>query len=369
MGLFSKDKLKFWFGLVVSLIFLYLAFQGQDFAKIGKALSEANYWWLVPALGAYFLGVWVRAVRWHFLLGPIKRVPVKRLFPVVVIGYMANDVLPVRMGEIVRSYVLGKRENVSKTGALATIVVERMMDGITMLLFLASAALFVTINKDIEGIEKLAAVVFLLFIVIFFVVASNRGLLLGLEGFFLKLLPAAIRPKVAGLADKFIDGLQVLRQWRDLLIVFALSVAAWLCEAAMYWMVALAFSGLNLSWQAVIMTLAVANLFTLVPSTPGYVGPFDFAANKVLVSVFLVPAELASSYVILLHAALYFPVTLWGLYYWITEHFSFKEAEHEREMVAEEQKHHNPSQPINLMPPSPTPAPETEQVTGRRARK
>src|SRR5690242_1391340 len=163
MGLFSKDKLKFWLGLIVSLVFLYLAFQGQDFGKIGQALGEANYWWLLPALGAYFLGVYVRAIRWHYLLGPLKKVSVKRLFPVVVIGYMANDVLPVRMGEVVRAYVLGKRENVSKTGTLATIVVERIMDGITMLLFLATAALFVTVNKDIEGLEKVAAGVFLVF--------------------------------------------------------------------------------------------------------------------------------------------------------------------------------------------------------------
>jgi uncharacterized protein (TIRG00374 family) len=362
MGLFSKDKLKFWLGLVVSLVFLYLAFQGQDFGKIGQALGEANYWWLFPALVAYFVGVWVRAVRWHYLLGPLKKVPIKRLFPVVVIGYMANDVLPVRMGEVVRSYVLGRRENVSKTGTLATIVVERMMDGITMLLFLATAAFFVTINKDIEGIERVASIVFLIFIVVFFIVASSRTLLLKLEAFGLGLLPTKIRTKVAGIADKFIDGLQVLRQWRDLLAVFSLSVLAWLCEAGMYWMVALAFTGLNLSWQAVILTLAVANLFTLVPSTPGYVGPFDFAANKVLVSVFLVNKELASSYVILLHAALYFPVTLWGVYYWVSEHFSFKEAEYERELAIEEKKHARVNQSLNFA----TPTPETEQRPNRK---
>ncbi len=362
MGLFSKIKLKFWLGLAVSLVFLYLAFRGQDFGKIGQALGEANYWWLIPALIAYFLGVWVRAMRWHFLLGPIKKVPVKRLFPVVVIGYMANDVLPVRMGEVVRSYVLDKRENVSKTAALATIVVERIMDGITMLLFLAGTALFVTINKDIEGIERLASLVFLAFIILFFVVASNRKTLLQLEAFGLKLLPPKLRGKMAGIADKFIDGLQVLRQWRDLVAVFALSVLAWLREATMYWMVTLAFAGLNLSWQAILMTLAVANLFTQVPSTPGYVGPFDFAANKVLVGIFLVPAELAASYVILLHAALYFPVTLWGLVYWVREHFSFKEVEQAREENQKELKQKNLKPPSGYL--SPTSNPKTDELRG-----
>ncbi len=336
MGLFSKSKIKFWLGVVIGLFFLVLAFWGQDFQAIGKALSQANYWWLLPALGAYFLGVAVRALRWHYLLSPIQKVSARRLFPVVVIGYMANNVLPVRMGEVVRAYVLGRRENVRKTASLATIVVERIMDGITMILFLAIVSLFVKVNTSIEGIEKIAAVVFLIAIGAFFMVAHSRSLMKKLENFGLKFIPASLQPKVAGLADAFIDGLQILRQWRDLLIVFLLSVVAWVCEGAMFWLVSLAFSNLNLSAAAVFMTLAVANLATLVPSTPGYVGPFDAAAKLVLVQVFAVEQGLALSYVILLHAALYLPITLVGLYYWLHEHFSFKEAEQLREATAAE---------------------------------
>jgi glycosyltransferase 2 family protein len=333
MGLFSKSKWKFWLGLIVGIFFLGLAFWGQDFAAIGKALSEANYLWLLPGLALYFIGVGVRAIRWHYLLGPIQKVAVRRLFPVVVVGYMANNVLPVRMGEVVRAYVLDRRENVRKTASLATIVVERIMDGITMILFLSIVSLFVHINSSIEGIEKLAAVVFLVGISVFFGVAHSRKWMKQLESFGLRFVPAKLRPKVAGLADAFIDGLQVLRQWRDLLMVFLLSILAWACEGGMYWMVALAFNSLNLSVGAVFMTLAVANLATLVPSTPGYVGPFDAAAKLVLVQVFGIAQGLALSYVILLHAALYLPITLLGLYYWLTEHFSFKEADQVRQQT------------------------------------
>jgi uncharacterized membrane protein YbhN (UPF0104 family) len=110
----------------------------------------------------------------------------------------------------------------------------------------------------------------------------------------------------------------------------------------MFWFVALAFSELNLGWEAVILTLAVANLFTLVPSTPGYFGPFDFAAKAVLVGIFAVPTNLAASYVIILHAALYFPITVWGFYYWMREHLSYREAQQERQLVEEEKKHLQP---------------------------
>lgn len=377
MGLFSKSKLKFWIGVVVGLFFLWLAFRGQDFSSIGTALSQANYWWLLPALVAYFAGVVVRAVRWHYLLAPMQKVSARRLFPVVVIGYMANNVLPVRMGEVVRAYVLDRREGVRKTAALATIVVERIMDGVTMLVFLSVTLLFVTTGNRpdgiarIDGILQITALVFLVFISIFFVVAHSRNLMKKLEAFGLRLVPAPLRPKVAGLADSFIDGLQVLRQWRDLLIVFVLSVLAWVCEAAMFWLVALAFNNLLLGAAAVFMTLAVANLATLVPSTPGYVGTFDAAATFVLARVFGVAEGLALSYVIVLHAALYLPVTLLGLYYWLHEHFSFKEADQLRqaktldteavqtesqrpEAKEEVKKPLERASTLNLTPPSPS---------------
>jgi uncharacterized protein (TIRG00374 family) len=347
MGIIRKSNWKFWLGLIIGLFFLYLAFRGQDFNEIGQSLGQANYWWLLPGLASYFVGVGIRAVRWHYLLGPIQKVPTRRLFPVVVIGYMANNVLPVRMGEVVRAYVLDRREGVRKTAALATIVVERIMDGITMILFLAVASLFVTINSDIQGIEKLAAGVFLAGIVLFFVVAHSKTWLKRLENFGLRFVPGAVRPKVAGLAESFIDGLQVLRQWKDLLIVFALSILAWTFEAGMFWMVALAFNTLNLSVAAIFMTLAVANLATLVPSTPGYVGPFDAAAKLVLQGIFGV-GSVALSYVILLHAALYLPVTILGLYYWVKEHFSFKEAGQVRqESLSEKDETRRRGTPVN----------------------
>jgi uncharacterized protein (TIRG00374 family) len=337
MGFIRKSNWKFWLGLIIGLVFLYLAFSGQDFNEIGNSLGQANYWWLIPGLVSYFIGVGIRAVRWHYLLGPIQKVSTRRLFPVVVIGYMANNVLPVRMGEVVRAYVLGRREGVRKTAALATIVVERIMDGLTMLLFLSVASLFVTVSSDIQGIEKVASLVFLVGIILFFVVAHSRTWMKRLENFGLRFVPGKLRPKVAGLAESFIDGLQVLRQWKDLLIVFGLSIIAWGFEAGMFWSVALAFGNLNLSAPAIFMTLAVANLATLVPSTPGYVGPFDAAAKLVLQKIFGV-GSVALSYIILLHAALYLPVTLFGLYYWVKEHFSFSEADQLRKETLSEKK-------------------------------
>jgi uncharacterized protein (TIRG00374 family) len=134
-----KQK-RFWLGLVVSLILLVYVFYQTDPAKILNSLQQAQYGYLIPGLALYFSGVGIRAVRWHFLLRSIKPIPSRTLFRTVVIGYMANDILPARMGEIVRAYILGAQEKVSKAATLVTIVVERILDGLTMLMFIAVAS-------------------------------------------------------------------------------------------------------------------------------------------------------------------------------------------------------------------------------------
>src|SRR3990172_8206053 len=125
----------FWLGIAVSTVFLFLALRGLNLAEVWADLRSANYLWLIPSVAVYFLAVLVRTWRWDYLLRPLKRIPVRRLFPVVVIGYMGNNIFPWRVGELLRAYVLKRNEQVSISSSLATIVVERIFDGLVMLLF------------------------------------------------------------------------------------------------------------------------------------------------------------------------------------------------------------------------------------------
>src|SRR5947208_3593439 len=117
-----------WLGFGISLVFLAFALRGQDFSLIWHSLKTAQYGWLLPALAAYFIGVGVRAVRWHYLLRGVQNIPARRLFPVVVIGYMANNTLPFRAGEVVRAYSLSARFGVRKSVSLATISLVHIVD-------------------------------------------------------------------------------------------------------------------------------------------------------------------------------------------------------------------------------------------------
>ncbi len=314
-----------WVGIAVSGVFLVVAFRGQDFAKIWEVLRRADYRFLVPALGLYFAGVWVRAVRWSVLLRPVAALAPRQTFPVVVVGYTANNVLPLRTGEVVRSYILGARYGVRKTSALATIAVERLFDGLTMLGFMLAATTVISFTSDLRQLAIVAFVLFSGVLIGLFVLTLGGNLRDRILQVVLGPLPVTVADRVERMAESFLGGLGVLTRKADLALVAGTSLLAWLLEASMYWMVARSF-GAELTdvfgVGAALLTTGVANLATLIPSSPGYVGPFEAGVSLVVNGALGVRPELALSFAILLHAALYFPITLIGLGEWWRQHIS-----------------------------------------------
>src|SRR5260370_41507478 len=129
-------KWQIWLGILISLVFIWLALRGLQLDQFWGVVESANYGWLIPGVAIYFVAVWMRTWRWHYLLRPIKEIPTRGLFPIVTIGYMGNNIYPARTGEVLRAVVLKRRENVSVSASLATIIVERIFDGVVMLAFI-----------------------------------------------------------------------------------------------------------------------------------------------------------------------------------------------------------------------------------------
>lgn len=301
-------------GILVSAFFLFWALKlVGDVGAVARILERAQYVFILPALVAYFFGVWLRSWRWHFLLRPVRPIPARKLFPVVVIGYMANDVLPARLGELFRAYVLGEQEGVPKTTTLATIVVERMFDGVAMLVFVAMVAAFVPLSGQIAQVARLASVIFLTALIVLFLAGSSRRRAIALVERVELTLPSSLQGKVGRLAERFLEGLDSLRSPGLAAAILGLSLGAWLCEATMYALLALGFR-LGLSYWAFMLTTAVANLFAMVPAAPGYVGTFDVGALASL-ALFGADHARAAGYVLVLHAILLIPVTLLGFFY------------------------------------------------------
>jgi len=311
-------RLRLWLGLLISALFLWLALRGLDLNEVWATLGQANYGWLLPAVLAYFVTVGARSWRWTFLLRPVRAVPARRLYSVVVIGYLGNNIYPFRIGELLRAYLLRRREGISAGAGLATIFIERIFDGLAILTFVFLALPLAPLPG--ERIRSLLVVTSLLFfgaLLFFLALAARPQTALRLLDFFLRFLRPGWRPPVLALGRRFLAGLASLRDWRTLLILFLFSVAIWLLETAKYWLVMQAFP-FALDFIALIFMNGVVNLATILPSAPGYVGTFDAPGIAVLV-LYDVQEALAGAYVLTLHASLWLPSTVVGLIFMARE--------------------------------------------------
>jgi len=304
---------------------MYLALKGLNLSEIWEPLKSARYWWLLPGVGVYFTGVWVRSWRWHYLLRPIKPVSTRKMFPIVAIGYMGNNIYPARAGEVLRAVVLKRKEEIPISASLATVIVERIFDGVVMLGFvflnLPELATLTGTSGFIGNIQTLAlwgAGAFLGALLIFILAAMfpvpAEKMIARLTGMF---LPEKIRERVRDIIGKFLSGLESLRSPREALMVLLTSIVIWLLETGKYWFVMQAFD-FQVSFFALMLMNGIVNLATTIPSAPGYIGTFDAPGIAVL-SAFGVDQGIAAGYTLLLHAALWLPITILGAYYMIKE--------------------------------------------------
>jgi uncharacterized protein (TIRG00374 family) len=317
-------------GFAVSAVFLFFALRGQDYAAIREAFSQVTYWYLIPALLLYFTGVMVRAYRWSVLLRPVEKVRARELVGINAVGLMANNVLPLRTGEFVRAYALSQKTSISKSTGLATIAVERIFDGMALLAFIAGSMLFVDLTSQLERVAELAVLIFALALAALILLAKGGRLRDRMLRLALGPLPDKLSGRVNGMAESFISGLGIFHNWRELAVVSVTSLIAWGFEASAYWVVARAFGGQIAAVMGVpetLLTTGIANLATLVPSSPGYVGPYEAAIILVLNGALGLSRELALSYGVLMHVMLWLPITIWGLFEWSRLHISLRQVE------------------------------------------
>ena len=323
-------KWQIWFGVLISALFLWVAFRGIEWDTLWQTLRGADYIWLLPGIAVYFVGVWVRAWRWHYLLGPIKKIPTRKIFPITVMGYAGNNIFPARAGEVLRAVVLKRKEGVSVSASLATIIVERIFDGVVMLSFvflnlpelakLTSASGFV---GNIQQVAVIGASVFVGALIIFLLAAMFPQTTMRAGLWLIRFLPQRFHTRVISVMNKFLDGLASLRSPFNVLMVFVTSTVIWLLETAKYWFVMQGFD-FHVSFFALMLMNGIVNLATTIPSAPGYIGTFDAPGIAVLTAYGVDPAT-AAGYTLVLHGALWLPITLLGLYYMAHEGIKWNE--------------------------------------------
>jgi uncharacterized protein (TIRG00374 family) len=329
---------QFWVGLLISLVCLYyFLILKQNWAELWKSLRNAQYLWLIPAISIYFVGVAVRAWRLHYLMRPIKKVPVRTLFPIVCIAYMGNNIFPARAGEfLLRPYLIRMKEGVSFSASFAIVFVERTFDAVVMMLFifvnLPELARLGAGGSNVAGtIERLAVYGTILFfgaLVVFILAAMFPSVTARAVAWLIAhFIPSRFRPKVQGITDRLLEGLSSLRSARDVVMILFTSILIWLFETGKYWFLMHAFT-FTVSFFALMLMNGIANLITIIPSAPGYVGLFE-AAGVAVLEAYGVDQAVASAYTVVLHAALWLPITVLGGIFWVREGLSMSKVREE----------------------------------------
>jgi hypothetical protein len=305
------------------LLFGLFLYWSQDPRQMVETLVGANPIYIVPAIGVYFVGIWLRAARWRLLMKPFADAPTGRLFRVILIGFAVNNVLPLRLGELVRTFLLRQSHGVAIASTLATVLIERLLDVFALCGILTLVLLFGQPRGWLLAASGAAASITAIGLVgLLIVLATPRTLL---ERVFVFGIGVAerVHPKLGKLASSIVDGLRVLEDGKIVIAIVPLSILCWVAELGLY-----VFLDLSLDMSAGALGLAagmvIANLVTVLPSPPGYVGTFDIALQGTLTESFGVPEVTAGAYTLLAHAVLLIPVVLAGLALLSWEDLSFR---------------------------------------------
>lgn len=315
-------------GLIISGASLYIAVQNLQPREVWRAFRQADYLWIGPAVVLYLLALLARTARWRVLLSSERCIPLLELLPTIAIGRGANNIYPFRTGEIVRVFLLRRRNGVSAAGGLASILVERVFDGLTMILFLLLAALIGGIPEaqEIEWLGETVAVDlrYLLWTAVA-VFGAALGTIYALvqwplpvrrlaEWFVVRLAPRRFHPRLMGIVERFISGFASIRSIWALTLVLMASIAVWTAETISYRLLMNSF-GFGVDLHHLLLMSGAANLGTAFPSGPGNVGTFDLPAIFVLSRLSGVPKNLAFGNQALLHAVLWCTETFAGLWF------------------------------------------------------
>ena len=308
-------------------LFVYLL-RSVDLHELGRQLGATQWWWVVPAVAVAPLGLWARAIRWRYLFPPGSEPP--GLVAANMIGYMANNVLPLRAGELVRVYVAARRltQPGSSFGANAwlagaTVVVERILDSLTLILILAILVFFISVPPALQYAAALVLAVDVLAaaVLTFLAVAPDRS-----RRFVARVSQRwpTVNTRAARVVDMVLRGLEGIRTRAHLLPLAAWTVLAWVLPALGAWTLLHAVH-LELPWLAGWTVLTFVGFGVSIPSAPGYVGVWH-AASVLALSMFGVSQATALGYALLYHASQFVPITLIGWLFLVREHVTLGEA-------------------------------------------
>jgi len=306
-------------GLLISIIGLYLGFKDFQVEEFFKALNNANLLLFFVSMAVMIFVVFLRAWRWQTILDPLKNISLHRMFEAEMIGYFGNNVFPLRLGELLRSYSLGKSEQISAATVFGTVVVERVMDAIFTVFVMFFAVL--TFDNMPAWIHKSAIagiITFSVFLLGLIILVINKEKLEDIDW-----LNKYSDTKIFQILAKFVRGLIMLKENPHTLKIIIQSLLVGGVNIFFYWVIGVVF-GIQFSFASVLLIYFVTMAIIAVPSSPGYVGTYHAGAIYILQFIGH-PEPRAQAIAVIMHAAGFIPLVLIGGVYFVKSQININE--------------------------------------------
>jgi len=321
--IFVNRYIKLIFGICISIAGLYYAFRGIDFVQLWKIINQLDLFYGTLSLIILLTSNIVRALRWQILAYPIDKISIKPAFSSIMIGYFGNSILPFRMGEFLRAYVLAEKTSLNVPTAFGTIVTERILDfvGLSLLILLTILVYPADwINQQIiVGVVVLSLTAF---VFVFYFKEINEIFLFDLKK--IRLLQKSTVLKIIEILERLINGAVAIRSTNKVMLIFLYTVLIWLmyCFSTYF---ALLSTGISIKWYEVCVLMISTTLAISVPAAPAYVGTYHATVVYVLTTFFLINQLDAQASAIIIHGLGTIPFIIIGALYFINSSVSIKE--------------------------------------------
>ena len=298
------------FSIVLAAILLYFTLRGLDWSAFWVTIKTGHYEFLLLTIPISSATYFIRALRWSVLVRSGEKVPVSSVFWANMVGYMGNAYLPARAGELLRSAFLGEKSGLGTSFILATALTERLLD-VVALVFIGSVSLLLQKDMSLWLANSVRVMAMAGFLGLAFIVVApfQEKLILRILNWLP--LPDKISKIITDQVSRFLVGMRSLQNWRRLVIFILLTALIWLADATTN-MVAVRIILQTLNIGQALILLAALGLSSAIPSTPGYVGVYQFVAVTVLVPFGFSRAD-ALAYILISQILNYLVVSFWGL--------------------------------------------------------
>ncbi|MBW2306841.1 MAG: flippase-like domain-containing protein [Deltaproteobacteria bacterium] len=286
-------------GLIFSSVFIYLAFRNVEWGLVWQVLHEIDSLYILPFILCGILVQIIRNFRWAYILEPVERIEWWPLFAITSVGFMAICILPARLGEFVRPYLISRARPIRMSSAMATVVLERVMDGMALVLILVPFVFIVPMPRWVAPLGIFAAILFFASFGILLMLALYRTWALERIQWLLKWIPSRLSVKIMNLLNSFVDGLDVLPSARKAIGLLAYTILLWFLYAVMAWILFFSFR-FPLGFREALILEIIVGLALMIPAAPAFVGNFHIG-SVVALSLFDIAKAPAISYALLLH--------------------------------------------------------------------